>query len=232
MPLVRLLIRSYPQFVTNPIQGTLSDSIGRRPIFLLGAVVNCAAMVVMGLVPRTAPFLALWTVLGAVDGSGTACNSIIVDDAVGRWSAAESEDGTTWATTRALLWLMEPRLGPGATDAAALQARVSAAFSVMWTYSFAGFTVGAVVGGLLAGVMPYVWLSLLLLLLLPLRPRATAAATTTAANYLTSPHSGTATSCPSGARWWRRRSATYSATSRKPPHSIGTATRTMTTARR
>ena len=175
MPLVRLLIRSYPQFVTNPIQGTLSDSIGRRPIFLLGAVVNCVAMVVMGLVPRTAPFLALWTVLGAVDGSGTACNSIIVDDAVGRWSAAESE-GTTWATTRALLWLMEPRLGPGATDAAALQARVSAAFSVMWTYSFAGFTVGAVVGGLLAGVMPYVWL----LLLLRLRPRATAAAATTA----------------------------------------------------
>jgi MFS family permease len=60
---------SVTSFFVSPVVSTLSDSVGRKPVFILAAFVYCLSGIVMGLFPSNRLFVALLGIQGAGDNS-------------------------------------------------------------------------------------------------------------------------------------------------------------------
>jgi MFS family permease len=70
---------SVTSFVFSPLIATLSDSVGRKHVFVLAAVVDAATGIVMGLVPSNWVFIAMMALQGAGDNTMATGNGLIAD---------------------------------------------------------------------------------------------------------------------------------------------------------
>jgi MFS family permease len=57
---VAMSMYSVASFFVSPVVATLSDAVGRRPVFLVAAVVDSFSAIVIGLVPGNWVFIAFY----------------------------------------------------------------------------------------------------------------------------------------------------------------------------
>ena len=70
---------SVTSFFVSPVVATLSDSVGRKPIFVVAALVDGLTGIIMGLAPSNAVFITCMAIQGAGDNSQATGYSLLAD---------------------------------------------------------------------------------------------------------------------------------------------------------
>lgn len=150
------------QFFCNPIAGTISDRIGRRPVLLFGCAVDCVVFFAYGFVPYAWAFIALGGVMGVFDGSNTACFATVVDATTQGFMipGAPLPGGSArelWLT-RALYWAArDPKTAAAhaAGEPPDMNYEFSLIYMIMWAWSLTGMIFGIMWASMLVDYLGY-----------------------------------------------------------------------------
>jgi len=153
---------SVASFLFSPVFATLTDTVGRRPIFLLAAVVDSCVGVVAGLSERNWVYLVCMLVMGAGDNSLAAGMATLSAFVTGTPHGFAGSDQDSWFF-RQLYYVV--RLGGGGAAAASngdpaayAKAELATQFTVLLIVQVTGSAVGVVAGdALYLATGSYTW---------------------------------------------------------------------------
>ena len=142
------------QFLSNPVMGTISDRIGRRPVFLFGAGADVVVFTLYGVFPTYWGFLLLGGVMGLLDGSNSACFAVIVDCVTrGFMTGAPlpgDSDRELCFTKLLYSCARAPSSREGEPD---MNYEFSLIYMVMWAWSLSGMIVGIAISTATVGYL-------------------------------------------------------------------------------
>ena len=142
------------QFLSNPVMGTISDRIGRRPVFLFGAGADVVVFTLYGVFPTYWGFLLLGGVMGLLDGSNSACFAVIVDCITRGFMTGAPLPGDSdreLCFTRLLYSCARaPSSREGEPD---MNYEFSLIYMVMWAWSLSGMIVGIAISTATVGYL-------------------------------------------------------------------------------
>ena len=73
------MLYGFCQFFSNPINGSISDSVGRRPVLIVGCLSCGLGFCAYGLLPYVQAYLLIGVAVGLTNGSNTASFATLVD---------------------------------------------------------------------------------------------------------------------------------------------------------
>jgi hypothetical protein len=92
---VAMSVYSIVGLLWSPVMATLSDSVGRKPIFVLSAGINATSGILMGLIPGNWPFI-LFVALQGLGGKNAAVGYALLVDYQAAvpcgWSGGDDDD--------------------------------------------------------------------------------------------------------------------------------------------
>ena len=95
-------------FISAPVLGAVTDSVGRRPVLVVGMTVAIFVFFVMGFLTNASAYIGLGVLLGLFDGSAAAAYTVVVDCAVVS-PPTESGGQSDWLLNQLLFWLVRPK---------------------------------------------------------------------------------------------------------------------------
>lgn len=87
---------SASSFFFSPVFATFSDSIGRKPIFVMAAIVDSLTIIIAGLVPSNAVFISMLVIQGCGDNTYATGMGLLADYVTGTPQGHAGSDDDGW----------------------------------------------------------------------------------------------------------------------------------------
>jgi MFS transporter, DHA1 family, tetracycline resistance protein len=100
------------QFVTSPVLGNLSDSMGRKSILLSSLIVHAISLGLVVVQPGVDSVLAYFVVNGACNVTLTMCNAIVTDLTVDRGEGSLAQQYGRMGVAIGISLIIGPAVGP------------------------------------------------------------------------------------------------------------------------